>query len=136
VPGEVLPSHEFYSYEAKYLDENGAALRIPADLPASTCDLLKRLAIETFQVLEGRGMARVDFFVTTEGKAYVNEINTIPGFTKVSMYPKLWEASGVSYSNLIEQLIAFALERHAQDQHLETSLSHSDEANKATNRAI
>jgi D-alanine-D-alanine ligase len=122
IPGEILPRHDFYSYEAKYLDENGAALKIPAALSPETSELVRRLAIQTFQVLEGRGMARVDFFVTNEGRAFVNEINTIPGFTKISMYPKLWAASGVSYSALIEKLVALAVESHARDQKLETTI--------------
>jgi D-alanine-D-alanine ligase len=121
VAGEIVPQHEFYSYEAKYLDENGALLRIPADLPAATAALVRELAVRAFQVLECAGMARVDFFLTADGRAYVNEINTIPGFTKISMYPKLWEASGVSYTELIERLVALAIERHTQEAKLETS---------------
>lgn len=121
VPGEIAPHHEFYSYEAKYLDENGAVLRIPADLPPGVGDRVRRLAVETFRTLECAGMARVDFFMRDDGRAYVNEINTIPGFTKISMYPKLWEASGVPYSALIERLIELALERHTREQKIETS---------------
>jgi D-alanine-D-alanine ligase len=123
IPGEILPRHDFYSYEAKYLDENGAVLNIPAALSSETSELVRRLAIQSFQVLEGRGMARVDFFVTDEGRVFVNEINTIPGFTKISMFPKLWAASGVSYSALIEKLVALAIESHARDQKLETTIS-------------
>ncbi len=121
VPGEIVPQHEFYSYEAKYLDENGALLRIPADLPPATAALVRRLAVKAFQVLECSGMARVDFFVTKDGRAFVNEINTIPGFTKISMYPKLWEATDLSYAALIDRLIVLAIERHAQETQLETS---------------
>lgn len=121
VPGEIVPHHEFYSYEAKYLDENGAALHIPADLPAEVARRVRQLAVETFKALECAGMARVDFFVRADGRAYVNEINTIPGFTRISMYPKLWEASGVPYPALIERLIELALERHAREQRIETS---------------
>ncbi len=121
VPGEIVPRHEFYSYEAKYLDENGAALRIPADLPAATAAAVRQLAVRTFQALECAGMARVDFFVCADGRAYVNEINTIPGFTKISMYPKLWEATGVPYARLIERLLDLAIERHAREQQIETS---------------
>lgn len=121
IAGEIVPQHEFYSYEAKYLDENGALLRIPADLPSDVMQRVRDLAIKTFQVLEGAGMARVDFFVTSDGQAFVNEINTIPGFTKISMYPKLWEATGLSYRDLIRRLLTLAIERHAAEQKLETS---------------
>ncbi|HLL60870.1 MAG TPA: D-alanine--D-alanine ligase, partial [Candidatus Nitrosocosmicus sp.] len=93
IPGEVNPTHEFYSYEAKYIDENGASVSIPAQLNATLVKQIQDLAIKTFKVLECSGMARVDMFLTKEGKLYINEINTLPGFTKISMYPKLWEAS-------------------------------------------
>jgi D-alanine-D-alanine ligase len=121
VAGEIVPRHDYYSYEAKYLDENGAALAIPADLPPAVSERVRRLAVEAFKVLECSGMARVDFFVTADGTAYVNEINTIPGFTKISMYPKLWEATGVPYPALIERLLDLAVERFAQEQRVETS---------------
>ncbi|PJE63852.1 D-alanine--D-alanine ligase [Candidatus Roizmanbacteria bacterium CG10_big_fil_rev_8_21_14_0_10_45_7] len=111
VLGEIIPSHEFYSYEAKYIDEHGAALRIPAKLSAFQTQQVQTMAIEAFKVLECEGMARVDFFLTNKGKLYVNEINTIPGFTKISMYPKLWEASGISYPALLDKLIQLAIER-------------------------
>lgn len=122
VPGEIVPSHEFYSYEAKYLDENGAALRIPAELPAEVAARVRQLACQAFLALDCAGMARVDFFVTADGCALVNEINTIPGFTKISMYPKLWAATGLPYPALIERLIQLALERHAARQRRETAL--------------
>ncbi|MEK7520183.1 MAG: D-alanine--D-alanine ligase [Patescibacteria group bacterium] len=121
VPGEIIPHHEFYSYEAKYLDENGAALKIPAKLPRSTVKNVQQLAVQTFRTLSCEGMARVDFFLTPRGKLYVNEINTIPGFTNISMYPKLWEVSGISYSRLIDKLIRLALARHRRDRKLKTS---------------
>jgi D-alanine-D-alanine ligase len=121
VAGEIIPQHDFYSYKAKYLDENGALLRIPADLPAELAERVRRLAVQTFQVLECAGMARVDFFVSADGRITVNEINTIPGFTKISMYPKLWEATGVPYAQLIERLLDLAIERHARDQPIETT---------------
>lgn len=120
VPGEIVPRHEFYSYEAKYLDESGALLRIPAELPPAVAAQVRQLAIRTFQVLECSGMARVDFFVDG-GRICVNEINTIPGFTKISMFPKLWEATGLGYGDLVKKLIELALERHARLQRLETS---------------
>ena len=110
IAGEIIPTHEFYDYDAKYLDENGAKLQIPADISEETLKEVQRLAIKTFQVLEARGLSRVDFFLTEEGMLYVNEINTMPGFTKISMYPKLWEASGVVYSELIDELIQLALQ--------------------------
>jgi D-alanine-D-alanine ligase len=121
VPGEIIPKHEFYSYEAKYIDEKGATLKIPADLPEEITKEIQSLAIKTFQTLCVEGMGRVDMFVTKDGKVYVNEINTIPGFTKISMYPKLWEASGLPYSDLIDRLIHLALARHEQNKKLKTT---------------
>lgn len=119
--GEVIPSHEFYSYEAKYLDENGAALKIPADLPKDTIKKVRELAIKTYQILCCEGMGRVDFFVKNNGEVIVNEINTIPGFTKISMYPKLWEASGITYSELLDRLISLAIDRFNKEQKLKTT---------------
>jgi D-alanine-D-alanine ligase len=121
VPGEIIPTHEFYSYEAKYLDENGAKLRIPADLPAELITQFQTLAVQTFEALCCAGLARVDFFLSEKNEIYVNEINTIPGFTKVSMYPKLWEATGVPYAALIERLLELALEVHATETALVTN---------------
>jgi D-alanine-D-alanine ligase len=126
VPGEIVPQHDFYSYQAKYLDENGAQLRIPADLPPAINERVRQLAVATFQVLECAGMARVDFFVCADGRVCVSEINTIPGFTKISMYPKLWEASGVPYPQLIERLLDLAIERHRREQRIETSYRPED----------
>jgi D-alanine-D-alanine ligase len=120
VPGEILPRHEFYSYEAKYLDENGAALEIPAKLSPETSERVRQLAIKTFTVLNCEGMARVDFFLRNGEEIIVNEINTIPGFTRISMYPKLWEASGISYSELIDRLIQLAIERFEREKRLKT----------------
>lgn len=122
VPGEIVPQHEFYSYEAKYLDEKGALLKIPAEItPAQTAEV-KRLAVEAFKTLCCEGMARVDMFLrTTDGKFFVNEINTIPGFTNISMYPKLWEASGIPYRELVDRLITLAIERFHREQSLKTS---------------
>lgn len=110
--GEVIPKHEFYSYEAKYIDPNGAILEIPAKIPKKLADKIQKLAIKTFKTLYCEGMARVDFFLKENGDILVNEINTIPGFTKISMYPKLWGTSGVSYSKLIDKLIKLAIEKH------------------------
>jgi D-alanine-D-alanine ligase len=120
VPGEILPRHEFYSYEAKYLDENGAVLEIPAKLSPETSERVRQLAIKTFTVLCCEGMARVDFFLRNGEDIIVNEINTIPGFTRISMYPKLWEASGISYSELIDRLIQLAIERFERERRLKT----------------
>lgn len=123
LPGEVIPTHEFYSYEAKYLDENGATFGIPAKLPEDTVKEVQRLAIETFKALCCEGMGRVDCFLLPDGRVVVNEINTIPGFTSISMYPKLWEASGIGYTELIDKLIQLALERFGKEQKLKTSYS-------------
>ncbi|MCL4534220.1 MAG: D-alanine--D-alanine ligase [Bacteroidetes bacterium] len=114
LPGEVVPCNEFYDYRAKYVDE-GSQLHIPAPLPRETTEEVRRLAVEAFKAVDCAGMARVDFFVERRsGRVLVNEINTIPGFTKISMYPKLWEASGLPYPQLIDKLIDLALERHAE----------------------
>ncbi len=120
VPGEILPRHEFYSYEAKYLDENGAVLEIPAKLSSETLERIRQLAIRTFTVLCCEGMARIDFFLRNSDEIIVNEINTIPGFTRISMYPKLWEATGISYSELIDSLIQLAIERFEREKRLKT----------------
>jgi D-alanine-D-alanine ligase len=120
--GEVILQQDFYSYQEKYLDDSGAILEIPAKLPTKTVKKVQDLAIKAFQVLCCEGMARADFFIRGEDEVLVNEINTIPGFTKISMYPKLWEASGLSYGDLIDKLIQLALERHRSEQKLETSL--------------
>jgi len=122
LPGEVITRHSFYSYDAKYIDEHGAELVIPAKLPERTIRKVQEIAIQTFKVLCCEGMARVDFFVQEDGKILINEINTIPGFTKISMYPKLWEASGVAYGTLIDRLIQLALERFRKEKSLRTSI--------------
>lgn len=121
VCGEIVSHHSFYSYEAKYLDTNGATLVIPADISKSLSQKIQMLAQKAFEVLCSEGMARVDFFVTDDEKIFMNEINTIPGFTSVSMYPKLWEASGISYEKLINTLIELARERFHKEQKLQTS---------------
>jgi D-alanine-D-alanine ligase len=111
--GEIIPSHEFYSYAAKYLDAQGAELIIPAILQEGQLQQLKSLAIKLFNCLACSGMARIDFFIEKQSqKIYFNELNTIPGFTKISMYPKLWEASGLSYQQLLTHLIELAMARH------------------------
>jgi D-alanine-D-alanine ligase len=121
LPGEIITRHEFYSYDAKYLDEKGARLVIPAQLPDPLVRKIQQLAVRTFKVLCCAGMARVDFFLRGRRSVLVNEINTIPGFTKISMYPKLWEVSGIPYSNLIDRLIQLALETFRNESRLRTS---------------
>lgn len=121
LPGEIVPRHGFYSYRAKYLDPRGADLIVPAELPAPITRRVRELAIEAFRALCCQGMARVDFFLRRNGEVLINEINTIPGFTQISMYPKLWEASGLGYAQLIDRLISLALERHRQEKRLRTS---------------
>ena len=111
VPGEVIPSREYYSYEAKYLD-GSSGLIIPAPISPDQTERVRRLAVQAYQAIDCSGMARVDFLLDKEnGELYVSEINTIPGFTQISMYPKLWEASGLSYPELVDRLIELALER-------------------------
>ena len=114
VAGEIVPGHEFYDYEDKYLSD-GAQLMIPAPLTAAQSDTVRQLAIEVFQALRGEGLARVDFFFEENGRGFLcNEVNTMPGFTPISMYPKLWMATGVSYSDLIDRLVELARERHSR----------------------
>lgn len=123
VSGEVIPSREFYDYQAKYIDE-GSRLLIPAPLSAQEAADVRRLSIEAFRAVEGAGMARVDFLMARQtSELFVNEVNTIPGFTTISMYPKLWEATGLPYPALLDRLIQLALERHAEKQQLRTSLT-------------
>jgi D-alanine-D-alanine ligase len=123
VPGEVIPSREFYDYEAKYLDA-GSKTVIPADLPPALSEEVRRMAIAAFRAIDGAGMARVDFLLARQdGALFVNEVNTIPGFTTISMYSKMWAASGLPYPQLLDRLIALALERHAARQQLRTSVT-------------
>ncbi|HZK83161.1 MAG TPA: D-alanine--D-alanine ligase family protein [Desulfosporosinus sp.] len=121
IPGEVKPAHEFYTYEAKY-SNIGSSLVIPAPLDESVVCRLKEMAIEAFRAVEASGLSRVDFFVTPENIIFLNEINTLPGFTKISMYPKLWEASGIPYSELIDRLITLGWERFQDKQTSKISL--------------
>ncbi len=129
IPGEIAPTHAFYSYEAKYLDHDGADLLIPADLDAETTARAREIAVRAFRALCCEGMARVDLFLATEpcgplpsGSLVINEINTLPGFTRISMYPKLWDASGVSYPELIDRLIRLAIERAERDERLASAI--------------
>ncbi len=119
IPGEIDPAHEFYSYEAKYLDEKGAALLIPAKLDPDETKRAQEIGRKVFTALECEGMARVDLFLDrTSGGFYFNELNTIPGFTSISMYPKLWEASGISYQELLSKLVDLAISRHSKKKTL------------------
>lgn len=119
VPGEIISTHVFYDYDAKYIDEKGATLQIPADVSKDIQRKIQQTAVKTCKVLCVEGMARVDFFLTNENTLYVNEINTLPGFTNISMYPKLWEKSDIAYSELLNQLILLAIDRFNEESLLE-----------------
>ena len=121
LPGEIVVNRDFYSYDAKYLDAHGSRLEIPAKLPAKVIKEIRQTAIRSYKALCCQGMGRIDFFVQENGRVVVNEINTIPGFTKISMYPKMWEATGISYAKLIDRLISLALERFRREQRLRSS---------------
>ena len=121
LPGEVVTTHSFYSYESKYLDENSVSFDIPAKISDEVLEQIQKLAVQVFTTLECEGLGRVDFFLKEDGSILVNEINTLPGFTSMSMYPKMWEALGVSSSELVDQLVELALERFAQEQELKTA---------------
>jgi D-alanine-D-alanine ligase len=121
--GEIVPSREFYDYEAKYLDA-GSRTTVPADVDAGTREEIRRQAVMAFRAIDGAGLARVDFLVSrTTSALFVNEINTMPGFTTISMFPKLWNATGVDYPTLVDRLIVLGLERHDERQRLRTSAS-------------
>jgi len=116
-PGEILPSREFYSYESKYIDGT-SEYDIPAKLPEQTLEMIRNYAIRAYKAIDCAGMARVDFFVEKDtNKVYLNELNSLPGFTKISMYPKLWEASGLPYNKLVDRLIELAMQRKAERDH-------------------
>ena len=120
--GEVVPAHEFYDYEAKYMDE-GSQLLIPAPIPEQIAEEARAMAVRAFQAVDAAGMARVDFFLERKSeKLYMNEVNTIPGFTRISMYPKLWEASGLPFPKLVDRLIELALERFQDKQRSQTAI--------------
>ncbi len=121
VVGEVIASNEFYDYHAKYID-NKSQVIIPADIPQATAEEVRRQAVTAFLALDLSGLARVDFFLEKEsGQVYINEVNTMPGFTQISMYPKLWEASGLTYAQLLDRLVELAIERHQEKQRNRTS---------------
>ncbi|MFZ1705674.1 MAG: D-alanine--D-alanine ligase family protein [Saprospiraceae bacterium] len=122
VIGEIIPKTTFYSYEAKYLDDKGATMAIPANIDKATSDNLRQLAVKAFKVIGAEGLSRVDFFLTSNGKMVINEINTLPGFTSISMYPKLWEATGLPYTELIDQIIQLGFDRYERDKKLLKSI--------------
>jgi len=124
IPGEIIPLHEFYDYAAKYLDADGSRFEIPAALTDAAAAEIRRLSIEAFRACELSGLARVDFLVNRNtGETFLNEVNSLPGFTTISMYPKLWEASGVPYPVLLERLLTLAMERHQEKLLLRTSFT-------------
>ena len=114
----MIPHHEFYSYDAKYLDADGAELVIPADLEPPVAARVRELSLDAYRALCCDGMARVDFFLQADGALLINEINTIPGFTRIIMYPKLWEASGIPYDDLIERLLRLGIESYERERDL------------------
>lgn len=120
VPGQIVSSNEFYDYDAKYIDGKSRPI-IPAPLPRPVSRTVRAMAVRAFRSIDGAGMARVDFLLTQKNSIYISEVNTIPGFTPISMYPKLWEKTGLPYSRLLDRLISLAQERHAQKQRLTTS---------------
>lgn len=122
LPGEIIANQDFYSYDAKYIDDT-SVVEIPAKIDKKTQNKIRELAVKTFKTLNCEGLGRVDFFLTKSGKVYVNEINTIPGFTDISMYPKLWEASGIPQPKLLDILINLALERFNKEKKLKTSVN-------------
>jgi D-alanine-D-alanine ligase len=122
VPGEIIPSREFYDYEAKYVSDDSRTV-IPADIDEARTAEVRTLAVAAFKAIDGAGMARVDFLLAGDSQVlYLNEVNTIPGFTTISMYSKMWNASGLTYARLLDRLIALAIERHAEKQLLRTSM--------------
>ena len=121
LPGEIIANQEFYSYDAKYISQESVA-EMPAKLPRATIKKIQELAVKTFKILNCEGMGRVDFFIKKNGQVIVNEINTIPGFTNISMYPKLWEASGLPTGKLLDKLIALAIERFKRESKLKTTV--------------
>lgn len=105
IAGQIIPSKEFYDYEAKYSADQDSKIVIPADIDKASMDLIRHYAIQAFEAIEGSGLSRVDFFLTEANEVFINEVNTLPGFTNISMYPKMWEATGIDYEDLVEQII-------------------------------
>ncbi|KFD20881.1 D-alanine--D-alanine ligase [Tatumella ptyseos] len=122
--GEIVLSDEFYSYQTKYINEKGAQVVVPAEITPEADTRIREIALQAFQALECCGMARVDVFLTPDDQVIINEINTLPGFTNISMYPKLWQASGLGYSELITRLIELAFDRYEQDKQMTSAFDH------------
>lgn len=108
IPGEVIPSKEFYDYEAKYSDQEDSKVVIPAQIDEKAMAQIRDYAVKAFEAIEGSSLSRVDFFLTDSGDIFINEVNTLPGFTNISMYPKMWEATGIEYKDLVERIIESA----------------------------
>ncbi|QJP11137.1 D-alanine--D-alanine ligase [Pseudomonas multiresinivorans] len=119
--GEIVVGSGFYSYDSKYIDEDAAKVVVPADIPAEAGERIRQLAVDAFIALECSGLARVDVFLTDSGEVLINELNSLPGFTRISMYPKLWQAAGMTYSELVSRLVDLAIERHAARRNLQTN---------------
>lgn len=115
LPGEIITNTDFYDFESKYVDSNASRTQIPASITEEQIDVVRETAVKAYQTMSCQGLARVDFFVTTDGEVMINEINTLPGFTNISMYPKMWEASGIGYSELLSLLIELAITKHEKD---------------------
>jgi D-alanine-D-alanine ligase len=119
VPGEIAPSNEFYDYKAKYIDGK-STMQIPAILPAEIIDSVREMAVRAFQAIDGSGLSRVDFFLRkSDNQLFINEVNTLPGFTPFSMYPLMWKETGIPYKELLDNLINLALSRHAEKQRID-----------------
>ena len=119
--GEIVVRSGFYSYDSKYIDDKAAEVVVPANISVEASERIRALAVEAFQILGCSGLARVDVFLTDSGEVLINEINSLPGFTRISMYPKLWQATGMTYSELVTRLIELALEKHQVRQGLKIS---------------
>ncbi|WP_039055480.1 D-alanine--D-alanine ligase [Enterobacter sp. Bisph1] len=121
--GEIVLNSEFYAYDTKYIDDNGAQVVVPADIDPAINDKIRAIAVQAYQTLDCEGMARVDVFLTPDNEVIINELNTLPGFTNISMYPKLWQASGISYTDLITRLIELAVARHQANSALKMTIT-------------
>lgn len=122
LPGELIPTHDFYSYEAKYLDENGAKFELPAKLSKEMIEEVQAIALKAYKATYCTGMARIDFRLSVDSKLYFNEINTVPGFTSISLFPVLYSYSGISYAEVLTKLIGYGLERYEKDKHLRRNI--------------
>ncbi|MBO6495262.1 MAG: ATP-grasp domain-containing protein, partial [Roseivirga sp.] len=118
LPGEIVTNTDFYDFESKYIDSNASKTQIPASITEEQISEVRSVAVKAYQTMGCQGLARVDFFVTVDGEILINEINTLPGFTNISMYPKMWEATGIGYSELLSLLIELAINKHKSDASL------------------